>query len=184
LKDEEVHLCSRCLRGRWHFEVHRSCGLYEGALKEAIHRFKYLHEFPLLRVFGDLLYPTLQTLSRDYPVDLIVPVPLHIQRLRERGFNQALLLARELSKRTGIPYPERALKKIKNTPFQTTLKGKERRKNVKGAFHVDKNEEIEGKSILLVDDVYTTGATVNECARTLLDGGAKSVAVLTVARAI
>ncbi len=137
-----------------------------------------------MKVFSKLMYPALQTLFQDHSMDLIVPVPLHIRRLREREFNQALLLARELSKRTGIPYHERTLRKIKDTPFQTALKGRERRKNVKGAFHVEKREEIKGKTILLVDDVYTTGATVNECARTLLKGGAARVAVLTLARAI
>lgn len=172
------------MRERWYFDFHRSCCLYEETLKEAIHRFKYLGELPLLRVFGDLLYPTFQTLSQDYRVDFLVPVPLHIRRLRERGFNQALLLIRELSKRTGIPYRARVLRKIKDTPFQTQLKGAQRRKNIKGAFCVEKREIIEGKSIVLVDDVYTTGATVNECARTLRGAGAERVAVLTLAMAI
>lgn len=114
----------------------------------------------------------------------MVPVPLHIRRLRERGFNQALLLVRELSKRTGIPYHERVLKKIKDTPVQSALKKRERGKNLKGVFEVRDGEAIKGKAIVLVDDVYTTGATVNECSRTLLRGGAERVAILTVARSI
>jgi ComF family protein len=114
----------------------------------------------------------------------MIPVPLHIRRLRERGFNQALLLVRELSKRMGIPYQERALKKIKDTPVQIALKKRERRKNLRGAFQVKDREAIRGKAIVLVDDVYTTGATINECSRTLLKAGAKQVAVLTVARAL
>ena len=130
------------------------------------------------------MYSTLTTVTRQCTVDLIVPVPLHIRRLRERGFNQALLLARELSKQTGIPCEQRSLRKIKDTPFQTALKGRERRKNLKAAFRVKKTEEIEGKSVLLVDDVYTTGTTVNECARTLLEAGAATVGVLTLARAM
>lgn len=178
------HLCGPCLKERRYFEVHRTGALYEGALKEAIHRFKYGGVFPLVRVFGDLLQPPLQTLIEDYPADVMVPVPLHIRRLRERGFNQALLLVRELSKRMGIPYEERALAKIKDTPVQISLKKRERRRNLKGAFQVRDQEAIERKSIVLVDDVYTTGATVNECSRTLLKGGAGKVAVLTVARAI
>ncbi|OGP54459.1 MAG: hypothetical protein A2Y65_09770 [Deltaproteobacteria bacterium RBG_13_52_11] len=182
--DGEGHLCGPCLKEKWYFEVHRTCALYEGALKEAIHRFKYGGVFPLVRVFGDLLQPPLQTLIEDYPVDVMVPVPLHIRRLRERGFNQALLLVRELSKRTGIPYEERALAKIKDTPVQIALKKRERRKNLKGAFQVKDQEAIKGKAVVLVDDVYTTGATVNECSRTLLEGGAGKVAILTVARAI
>jgi ComF family protein len=120
----------------------------------------------------------------EYRVDVMVPVPLHIRRLRQRGFNQALLMVRELNKRMGIPYEERALAKIKDTPVQIALKKRERRKNLKGAFQVRDQETIQGKSIVLVDDVYTTGATVNECSRTLLAAGAKQVTVLTVARAL
>ena len=182
--DGEGHLCGLCLKERWYFEVHRTSGLYEGALKEAIHRFKYGGVFSLVRVFGDLLQPNFQTLSQDYSVDVMVPVPLHIRRLRERGFNQALLLVRELSKRTGIPYKERVLQKIKDTPVQIALKKRERRKNLTGAFQVKDQEAIQGKAVLLVDDVYTTGATVNECSRALLRAGADRVAVLTVARAL
>jgi competence protein ComFC len=180
----EAHLCAPCLTERWYFEVHRTCALYEGALKEAIHRFKYGGVFPLARVFGDLLQPVLYVLAGDYPIDVMVPVPLHISRLRERGFNQAFLLVKELSKRTGILYQERVLRKIKDTPDQITLKKRERRKNLRGAFQVQDQEAIEGKAVVLVDDVYTTGATVNECSRTLMAAGAKQVAVLTVARAL
>ena len=180
----EGHLCGPCLQERWYFEVHRTSGLYEGALKEAIHRFKYGGVFPLVKVFGDLLQPTLQALSQDYPVDVMVPVPLHIRRLRERGFNQALLLVKELSKRTGVTYAERALKKVNDTPVQSALKKKERKKNLRGAFQVKNQEAIQGKAVVLVDDVYTTGATVNECSHALLKAGAERVAVLTVARAL
>ncbi len=182
--DGTGHLCGPCLKEKWYFEVHRTGGLYEGALKEAIHRFKYGAVFPLVRVFGDLLQPILYTVSQDYPVDVMIPVPLHIRRLRERGFNQALLLVRELGKRTGIPYEERALKKIKDTPVQIALKKRERRKNLRGAFQARDQGAIQGKAVMLVDDVYTTGATVNECSRTLLKAGAERVAVLTVARTL
>jgi ComF family protein len=182
--DDTDHLCGRCLKERWYFEVHRASGRYDGALKEAIHRFKYGRAFTLVRVFGDLLQPVLHRLSQDYPVDMMVPVPLHIRRLRERGFNQALLLVRELYKRTGIPYKERVLKKIKDTPVQIALKKQERSRNLKGVFQVEDQEAIQGKAVLLVDDVYTTGATVNECSRALLKAGASRVAVLTVARTL
>jgi ComF family protein len=182
--DGEGYFCGSCLQERRYFEIHRTGGLYEGALKEAIHRFKYEGVFPLVRFFGDLLQPTLGALSQDYPVAVMIPVPLHIRRLRERGFNQALLLAKELSSRTGIPYAERALKKVKDTPVQIGLKRKERNKNLKGAFQVKAQELIQGKAVMLVDDVYTTGATVNECSRALLKAGAERVAVLTVARVL
>jgi ComF family protein len=104
--------------------------------------------------------------------------------LRERGFNQAVLLVRELSRQTGIPFRKRILRKRKPTVPQVSLSGAEREKAVRGSFHVVGREELEGKSILLVDDVYTTGATVNECSKVLLAGGAKRVDVLTLAHAV
>ena len=182
--DGAGYLCGQCLQEKRYFEVHRSSGLYEGALKEAIHTFKYKGVFPLVRLFGDLLQPTLQTLSREYSFDVMIPVPLHFRRLRERGFNQALLLVKELSKRIVIPYEGRVLKKIKDTPVQISLKKRERRKNLIGVFQVKDSKAIIGKSVVLVDDVYTTGTTVNECSRALLKAGAERVAVLTVARAL
>ena len=114
-------------------------------------------------------------------MDFLVPVPLHRKRLRERGFNQALLLAKELSRRTEIPYQGRMLQKRKATPPQVQLNGGEREKGIKGAFHITDREGVEGKTILLIDDVYTTGATVNECSKVLIRGGAKRVDVLTLA---
>ena len=182
--DGTGYLCGSCLQEKRYFDVHRTSSLYEGVLKEAIYRFKYGGIFPLATVFGDLLQPTLTALSHDYPVDVMIPVPLHIRRLRERGFNQALLLVKELNKRFGIPYGERTLKKVKDTPVQSALKKKERRKNLRGAFEVQDQTAIAGKAVVLVDDVYTSGATVNECSRALLKAGAARVAVLTVARAL
>ena len=182
--DNTIHLCSRCLRQKFYFELHRSCGLYEGALKDAIHKLKYLGEFSTVKYLATLLHTTLQRCFETRQLDVIVPIPLHIRRLRERGFNQSVLLARELSKRATIPLLIKALRKTKETPVQTALTASERRKNLRGAFEVAQKGQIQGKSVLLIDDVYTTGATVNECARTLLDGEAKTVSVLTVARTI
>ncbi len=116
--------------------------------------------------------------------DLVVPVPLHKQRLRERGFNQTLLLVKEFSRRTGIPYRMRVLQKKKSTPPQIHLSGAEREKGVRGSFHILRREDLEGRTILLVDDVYTTGATVNECSKVLLAGGAARVDVFTLAHAV
>jgi ComF family protein len=119
-----------------------------------------------------------------HSLDLLIPVPLHPRRLRERGFNQALLLAKELSCRTGIPYFKAILKKKKPTLPQVNLSGVEREKGLRGAFHVVEKKKLLGKSVLLVDDVYTTGATVNECSKVLIAGGAGKVDVLTLTHAI
>ena len=116
--------------------------------------------------------------------DLLLPVPLHRQRLRERGFNQALLLVKDLSRRTGIPCDKRILQKKKPTLPQVNLSGPEREKGVRGAFQITEKEKLKGKLILLVDDVYTTGATVNECSKVLMAGGAERVDVFTLAHAI
>jgi ComF family protein len=116
--------------------------------------------------------------------DLVIPVPLHPQRLRERGFNQALLLAEDVGRRLGIPCRKGILQKRKPTAPQVSLSGTERERGVRGAFVLGREGEVEKKGILLIDDVYTTGATVNECAKVLLQGGAKRVDVFTLTHAV
>jgi ComF family protein len=162
----------------------RALGAYEGSLQEAIHRWKYHGKTILTPFFAKWMEEGLHRYWGSNIFDLLIPVPLHTERLRERGFNQALLLVRELSHRTGIPYRKRALQKVRPTIPQVNLSGVEREKGVKGSFHTIGKEELEGKSILLVDDVYTTGATVNECSKVLLAGGAERVDVLTLAHAL
>ena len=116
--------------------------------------------------------------------DCILPVPLHLDRLRWRGFNQSLLLARAIGKRYEIGVDPFMLHRIKPTSPQTQLKEHQRRANVRGAFVVSDSERLLGKHLLLVDDVYTSGATVEECARTLYQGGARAVDVFTLTRAV
>jgi ComF family protein len=114
--------------------------------------------------------------------DYLIPVPLHPKRLRERGFNQALLLSRALE---GIPVEKtraRLLKRVRHTHPQVRLDPEERRQNVRGAFKVEDRGMVLGKNLLIVDDVFTTGATVNECARVLKEAGAERVSVYTLAR--
>ena len=117
-------------------------------------------------------------------VDLIVPVPLHPKRLRWRGFNQSVLLARQVSRAYDLPMDPFIVVRHKETTPQTQLSEAERRRNVRGAFSLRSGKTLHGKTLLLVDDVYTSGATVNECSRVLKQGGAKEVHVLTLARAI
>lgn len=132
---------------------------------------------------GELLATT--ALSMDLErVDMILPVPLHLKRLRQRGFNQAALLCRFLGKRLGVPVRYDVLFRGHWTDPQTRLDRKQRHANVKNAFHVAAPGIIQGSSLLLVDDVFTTGSTVNECARSLRKAGAGEVTVLTVARAL
>jgi ComF family protein len=152
-----------------------SYGLYEGVLQEAISQLKFHSVKRLSKPLGRLL------LSFDLSgINGIVPVPLSMKRLRERGFNQSLLIARIVSKEKGIPMLIDILLKEKETPPQTGLSAKERLSNLKGAFEVKGN--IEGMRLLLVDDVMTTGATITECAKVLMKAGAKEVIALTLAR--
>jgi ComF family protein len=162
----------------------RAVGYYEGPFREAIHRWKYEEKSFLTSFFGEKLTEGFRRYWDPDSIDLLIPVPLHPKRLRGRGFNQALLLVKELSRRTRIPYSKRLLRKRIPTPPQVNLSGKEREKGVRGSFQIQREEEIGGKSILLVDDVYTTGATVNECSKVLLKAGAERVDVLTLAHAL
>jgi ComF family protein len=117
-------------------------------------------------------------------IDLIVPIPLHKTRLRQRGFNQALLLASGIGKRFHIPLSYDNLVRLRATRPQVELSGEERIKNVAGAFSLVRPRDVRSKTIILVDDVFTTGATMNECAAVLKDAGAAHVMALTVARAV
>lgn len=178
------HFCGACLTGRKYFTMARALGVYEGTFREAIHRWKYEEKSYLTSFFGEKLVEGFRCYWNPDSFDLLIPVPLHPDRLRERGFNQALLLVKALNRGTRIPYSKRLLRKKLPTTPQVHLSGGEREREVRGSFHIPRAEEIKGKSVLLVDDVYTTGATVNECSKVLLKAGAERVDVLTLAHAI
>lgn len=172
------HLCGPCQTEPPPFGRARAAMVYEGPVAEAIKRFKYgrrLEWLPVLQAW--LRSPDCRELVDA--ADLLVPVPLHTRRLQERGFNQALLLARAFPQK---PLAREALVRVRYTQPQSGLNPRERRENVRRAFAVARPEEVQGKVVLLIDDVYTTGATVRECARVLLKAGAREVNVLTVAR--
>jgi ComF family protein len=179
---ERDHLCSGCLTEEPYFARARAVCLYEGLIVETICRFKYGGVTRLARPLGSFLteYRDPEFPFTDF--DLILPVPLHSQRLRERGFNQSLLLARRFSRKHSLPLNFTALQRSRSTRPQTELSGAERRTNVRGAFLIQEPEAVAGRRVLLVDDVFTTGATVRECARVLIRAGAQRVDVLTLAR--
>jgi ComF family protein len=151
---------------------------------EAIHRLKYGRHTSLSQPLSALVRKTFFESWDGTTVDLLIPVPLHLKRLRQRGFNQAHLLIRGWAKQDGMAFDGLTLSRSRWTEPQTALSRKERKKNIRGAFVVKHPERIRGKKIVLVDDVYTTGSTVNECARVLIKAGAAFVDVLTLARAI
>lgn len=180
----EPHLCINCLERRPPFSYHRSCGKYRGKLKDLILLYKY-RRFQILG--KDLAHFGYRALGGEeklwWEVDAIIPIPLHPKREKQRGFNQAQVIAKELARLKGVELMEGRLVKIRNVPPQTFLEVGEREKNVSGAFSVKKGEEIKSKVLLLVDDVYTTGSTIRECSSVLRDAGAKEVRALTIAQA-
>jgi len=178
------HDCGDCIISTPMFSSARAVGHYEDILLDAIHDFKYKGKSSLGKILGRWMseynYPSFNISS----FTLIIPVPLHPKRLKERGFNQSVLLARELSGRFSIPLDIFTLKRQVCTEPQVHLGKKERESNVRNAFIVSDSKKISNQKIILVDDVYTTGSTVKECARILLKEGALTVGVLTLARAI
>lgn len=180
----ENHLCGQCIKDKQYFTAARSVGVYESILLESIHRFKYSQDLISGKALGRLMASHIRPSFKSDNYDLIIPVPLHPKRLRQRGFNQAVLLGREISLRFSIPMKTALLKRNVNTLPQVSLGRQDRGPNVKGVFVVEKKGELAHKKVILVDDVYTTGTTVRECAKILLNAGAEEVAVLTLARAL
>lgn len=180
-------ICARCRESAPAFERARACWIYEGAPRLAIHRFKYNRRYAMAPRLAHLMAqtPAARALLFDWQPDCLVPVALHSSRARARGFNQSALLARELGRLCDVPALE-LLVRTRRTPPQVGLDLKARRRNVRAAFAVDEalgqSTNLSGARVLLIDDVFTTGSTLNECARVLLHAGAGAVAALTVAR--
>lgn len=179
-----IHICGNCLENKPYYNRARAVACFETVIMDAIHKFKYGHSISTGNALGIFMagfsFPDID--FSEHP--LLIPVPLHIKRLRERGFNQSLLLARELGKKHKLPVNFSLLKRCKFTLTQTGLNKAAREKNIKGAFVVADRKKVAGNKFILIDDVYTTGSTVNECAKVLLKAGAQEVTVLTLARAI
>lgn len=181
--ENEPHLCGRCLNTKISFSLHRSCGRYEGNLKDMILLFKYKG----YKILGKPLARFVEErLGRDKElwqgVEAIIPVPLHPKRRRARGYNQSYVLAKEIS-RIKKKDVIKGLVKVKNAPPQTLLDRDSRKKSPKGAYRVHNEEKLKGKILLLVDDVFTTGATLTECCLILKKAGAEEVRGLTLAQA-
>jgi len=179
----EPYLCLQCQVQLPPFSLHRSCARYEGVMKELILLYKYAK----LKVVGQRLANLALGFVREEEfwagLEVVVPVPLHPKKQRERGFNQSLEIARVVGRARGLEVEDKALIKIRNNPPQASLEAEDRRANVKGAYQVRKTEKIKGKVVLLVDDVFTTGSTIEECSRVLKQAGAQEVRALTLAQA-
>lgn len=186
------HCCGDCSTAPKKFRVARAPLVYEQVFTEVIHCYKYKGKIQLARPLGELLFSALRLFWDQNSIDVVIPVPLHLKRFRQRGFNQAYLLTRDWQNFAELmPFDlgdfeiERDVlfRTVPTTP-QTGLGRQQRAANIKNAFEVVNEAKIIDKRILLVDDVYTTGATVDECARLLLHHGAAHVDVLSLARAV
>ena len=188
----EDRVCGDCIEAPKNYGMARSTGVYDQVLMSAIHCLKYKEKIQLALPLGTLLFNTFSRYWDKKRIDIIVPVPLHERKLRIRGFNPSFLLVRNWPRifemlnghLPAIPVDKDMLVRKKWTAPQAGLGRKERLQNIKNAFVINDTSKIEGKKILLVDDVYTTGATANECAKVLLKGGSRQVDVLTLARAM
>ena len=185
------HVCGDCLVSPRRFGMVRSTGFFEQSLMEAVHCLKYSGKIQLAQPLGMLLFVTFIRNWEKEPIDRVIPVPLHIKRMRMRGFNQTFLMVRHwpsLARAMKVERPvfnldTHTLFRKRWTEPQTGLARTKRLKNIKNAFDINDPVNIAGQRILLVDDVFTTGATVDACAKVLLNGGAERVDVLTLARA-
>jgi ComF family protein len=175
-------LCGRCRRGLSPFDAGASLGPFEGGLRVLIHELKFRGRRRVAERLAEALLRQPRVAELLAPGTLLVPVPLHPRRARERGFNQSELLAVALARRLRIDLAAEALVRRTNTCPQTGLSAAQRRRNVRGAFFVRRRARIDGRQIVLIDDVVTTGATAHECARVLRAAGASEVRLLTVAR--
>jgi len=176
-------LCPDCNVYEKSFEAAKSPFSYEGIIKECIYNFKYYNKPYFYKFFGNLLLRYMNEINYTN-FDFITSVPLHKSKMRTRGYNQSQLLAKYMSDKLSIPYAD-VLKRTVKTTKQSQQSKDERKKNLKGAFAVKyphTNTKIKNRSVLLVDDVYTTGSTADECSNTLLNFGVSKVYVITIAR--
>ncbi|MFH1655207.1 MAG: ComF family protein [Candidatus Omnitrophota bacterium] len=178
--DEGV--CRQCKSRKFYFDNAWSVCIYEGIIQELIHKFKYSNKTMLDKVFAKLIFDFVMNFNlsvSDY--DIMLPVPLHPTRLREREYNQCRILAHEIQNFFSIAISTNDVMRLRNTKSQISLDKKARWENIKGAFKVKNTLKFKDKNVLIIDDLITTGATASELARALKNAGTKNVSVLTLA---
>lgn len=177
--ESEMLICPECKLHGHDYNQALAVFEYSITIRELIHRYKYNGEYTLSRTFGHFMSELLK--QSNWQVDIIIPVPLHKNRLKSRGFNQSALLGDYLSHRSGIPCKEDILIRSRDTKTQTGFNRYKRAVNLKDAFSIVKPHDLKDKNILLVDDVHTSGATADSCSRVLHQEGVNKVFVLTLA---
>ena len=176
---EEQEYCSDCLNKNHLFKEGRSVLVYDEHASKSIYAFKYNARGEYAKFYGRIIYERLGRKIRSWKPDVIIPVPIHSSKLKQRGYNQAALIAKELSKRLNIPMDERLIVRKNQTKVQKNLSAKDREINLKKAFNVTRNS-VELKSVLVVDDIYTTGSTMDAIAGCLEGAGIREVYFVTL----
>jgi len=184
VEDVAQPLCHVCRRGLYDFDFARSYGAYTSAMARAVVLLKYQEVTPLGGWFAKRLLEVARAHPDRYKADVVVPVPLHPARLRERGHNQAEIIARPLARSLGLPCRSYLLVRTRPRPDKLKLTLRERWRSVRGAYAIRQGARVDKLRVLLVDDVFTTGATLDACSRALRRAGATDVEALTVARAV
>lgn len=180
LQDEKQLICRDCVEHGRFFTKARAVFEYMPSVHEVIYRYKYKGQQELSRSLGLLMAYVFESIH--WPaMDAIIPVPLHPAKLKQRGYNQSALLARQMGGSLGLPVLDNALRRCRDTKAQVTLDRQQRYANMVGAFIAEAPSLIEGKMLLLIDDILTTGATADACAKALMDAGAGAVYVFTLA---
>lgn len=174
--------CNACQDKALFYDMARSIAVYDGLIRELILKYKYFHRLKLKEPLSQLLVIYFKKIYNNLLIDYIIPVPLHRDRIKERGFDQVLLLAEILAKRIKVPLLTKALIRVKNSPRLYNLTPAQRAQAIEGCFSVREGRALKGKSVLLLDDILTTGTTVNEAGNVLKEAGkVKKVYVLTLA---
>lgn len=178
----ENNICLECTERPRLFNKLITLGVYNGILKNSIYRLKYEAEKEYAKALGQLLAIELKS-NLDIKIDYITSIPLHKDKLKERGFNQAEIIAKNVSYHYQGNYLE-IFKRVIHTKAQHSLTLREREENLKEAFEIDTNKQLKNKNIILVDDIFTTGTTINETCKLLATNGVKNIYIATVARSL
>ena len=179
IRYQEQEFCTDCGRKRFHYEAGRSVWVHTGAVPWSIYQFKYHNRRIFAKFYAEEMYRLYGKKLREWGIDVIVPVPLHPKKKRMRGYNQAEILAKELSKLSGIPVESHMVKRIRYTDPQKKLDNRERRKNLNEAFEVNNILQLYS-NVLIIDDIYTTGSTIDTIAKQLLEKCNKKSWFLTI----
>lgn len=180
----DAYVCENCRTKIYYFDASYSVCIYDGVIRECIHNFKYNARLGLERLFKDLMIEFAEKYIDIRRYNWFIPVPLHRVKHRERTFNQSAILAAHLSKRFKIPVLKNSLLRTRLGKPQVMLPKNKRLEDIKNSFKIKNSSLLKDKSVLLIDDVFTTGATVNECSKILKEAGTSSIEILTLARGI